>query len=490
MIKLWLVLILLSAVTYGIVQRSISGITKTPVWLCWLVMMFPAFLWTAWSQIYGESQPIPILLLLIPLLVCPLIYGWLVQRGKPVVEESKSSPNSSLEETRVSAIAKTLKPINSEEENSLRSCFPWNIYYLQNIDYRPQAILCRGKLKAIPEEAYRRVKTNVEKEFGDRFFLILQEGLKGQPFFALIPNPQAQGSKKDRDEPITRPVLALLFLAMTVVTTTVAGIEIAGFTVEQLQSEPDILNRGLLYSIPLIAILIVHELGHYFVSLSYNLRCTLPYLIPFPLFFGTLGAFVQRRTPTPHRRALFDIAIAGPIAGFLITIPILFWGLTQSQTVPLETSNIFDFKVFDPRSSFLLAMIAKSALGSKLGVDIAINLHPIAIAGYLGLLLTAFNLIPVGQLDGGNIAHAVFGQRMALVIGQIARILTTVLAVINPSFWLLAIFLWLMPLIDQPALNDITELDGYRDFAGLLSLGVLIFVLLPVPITVANWLNF
>lgn len=490
MIKLWLVLILLSAVTYGIVQRSISNITKTPVWICWLVMMFPAFLWTAWSQIYGESQPIPILLLLIPLLVCPLIYGWLVQIGKPKGAVAKSADSKNANPNKVDAIVKSLKPINSEEENSLRSCFPWNIYYLQNIDYRPQAILCRGKLKAVPEEAYRRVKSNIEKEFGDRFFLILQEGLKGQPFFALVPNPQAQRSKQDLSEPITRPVLAFLFLLMTIVTTTVAGIEIEGFTLEQLQSEPDILTRGLLYSIPLIAILIVHELGHYFASLSYKLRCTLPYLIPFPLFFGTLGAFVQRRTPTPHRRALFDIAIAGPIAGFVITLPILFWGLTQSQIVPLETSNIFDFKVFDPRVSFFLAVLAKSALGSKLVADVAINLHPIAIAGYLGLLFTAFNLIPVGQLDGGNIAHAVFGQRMALVIGQIARILTTVLALINPSFWLLAIFLWLMPLIDQPALNDITELDSVRDCAGLLSLGILIFVLLPLPGTVANWLNF
>ncbi len=492
MIKLWLVLILLSAVSYVIVQRSVSSITKTPVWLCWLVMMFPALLWTVWSQIYGESEPIPVLLLLIPLLVCPLIYGWLVQIGKPIETKSKSQPanNADSHQDTVKLIAKSLKPINSEEETSLRSCFPWNIYYLQNIDYRPQAILCRGKLKAIPEEAYHRVKTNVEKEFGDRFFLILQEGLKGQPFFALVPNPQAQGSKKDLNEPVTQNILAFLFLAMTLFTTTVAGIEIAGFTLEQLNSEPDILTRGLLYSVPLIAILTVHELGHFFTSNIYKLRCTLPYLIPFPLFLGTLGAFVQRRSPSPHRRALFDIAIAGPVAGFLITLPILFWGLTQSQTVPLETSNLFDFKVFDPRVSFFLAMIAKFALGGKLGSDLAINLHPIAIAGYVGLMFTAFNLIPVGQLDGGNIAHAVFGQRTALIIGQVARILTTVLAWINPSFWFLAIFLWLMPLIDQPALNDITELDSYRDLAGLLSLGLLIFILLPLPGTVANWLNF
>ena len=486
--KLLFVLALLSIVTYIIVQRSITNITKTPVWLCWFVMMFPAFLWTGWIYIFGESQPIPVLLLFIPLLVCPFIYGWLIQMGKPQPQKPQQTALDTVESVPKAAPT-PLRPINTEEETTLRNCFPWNIYYLQNIDYRPQAILCRGKLKTVPEEAYKKIKKNVEGAFGDRFFLIFQESFKGQPFFALVPNPQAAPEGKKSLELVTRPGLSLFLLLMTGMTTTIAGIEIQGFSLEQFQSEPSIIWQGLLYSIPLVAIILIHELGHYFATISYKIKCTLPYLIPIPFFVGTIGAFVQRRSPIPHRRALFDIAIAGPIAGLVVTIPLLWWGLTQSEVVPLEESNLFNFEALDYSLSFLLAMMAKLTLGSQLATGMALKLHPTAIAGYLGLLLTAFNLMPVGQLDGGHIIHAVFGQRMAVAIGQIARILAIFFALMHNHFLLWMIILWFMPLVDQPALNDITELDSWRDFGGLLVLGLLLLILLPLPVTVANWLS-
>jgi hypothetical protein len=165
---LLLVLIVLSIITYVVVQRSISNITKTPVWLCWLVMMFPAFLWTGWIYVVGDEEPIPILLLLIPLVVCPFLYGWLIQKGKITPQESPAAKKPLL--TKPEVPAPSLRPISNEEETTLRNCFPWNIYYLQNIDYRPQAVLCRGKLKTVPEEAYQRIKKNVEGAFGDRFW--------------------------------------------------------------------------------------------------------------------------------------------------------------------------------------------------------------------------------------------------------------------------------------------------------------------------------
>lgn len=494
--NLWFVLILLGIITYAVVERSISKITKTPVWLCWLVMMLPAILWTVWSNFNGDVQP-PLTLIFIPLVVCPLIYSWLIQIGRIAPEpNSESNPESNKDKATDSPeneapelaeeATQPLRPINSEEETALRNCFPWNIYYLQHIDYRPQAILCRGKLKTVPEEAYKRIKKNVEGEFGDRFFLIFQESFRGQPFFALVPNPTADQS--DATKSLTRPGLALLLLLITALTTTVAGVELQNFTQEQIQAQPELILQGLYYSIPLLLILLVHELGHYFATRAYKIDCTLPYLIPIPFFLGTLGAFVQRKTPLPNRQALFDIAIAGPMAGFILTLPILYYGLTQSQTVPLVENNLFDFSALDPSLSFCFALIAKVAMGNQLTPDVAIQLHPIAIAGYLGFLLTAFNLMPVGQLDGGHIVHAVFGQRMAIAIGQISRFVAIVFALINPAFWVWTIILWFMPLLDRPALNDITELDNLRDLGGLLALALLLFILLPLPPTVANWI--
>ena len=220
----------------------------------------------------------------------------------------------------------------------------------------------------------------------------------------------------------------------------------------------------------------------------------MPYFIPFPFFLdtfylGTLGAFTQRRSPIPHRQALFDVAIVGSVAGFILVLPVLLVGLYLSSTVPLEVGKTFDFAVLDPRFSFLLSLLAKLALGKQLTSGMGIELHPLAIAGCVGLLITAINLMPMGQLDGGHIVHAVFGQKTAIAIGQITRILAILFALVHPYFWIWTVILWLIPLIDQPALNDVTELNSWRDFSGLSILALLIFIVLPLPITVANWLN-
>ena len=495
--KLWLFLVLLSIIAYFTVQRSLKNVTRTPVWLCWLVTMLPAFIWTAWTYVFGAAQPLPLPVFLFPLIICPFLYGWLVQRGKPqkTAETNETKTIKMSKPAEESSPSPPPRPINLQEETTLRNCFPWNVYYLQNIDYRPQAIFCRGKLKTIPEKAYNEIKANIEQAFGDRFFLIFQESFRGKPFFALVPNPQAQIEPGKASQSDRRFGVALAMLLLTLLTTTIAGVSISGILPEELSANPNLLVKGLVYSLPLMLIIGVHEFSHYFVSTYYKIRTTLPYFIPFPFFpdtfaLGTLGAFTQKRSPIPHRKALFDVAIVGPVAGLIVTLPFLFWGLTLSQTVPLENSDTFSFTAINPRLSFLLSLLAKLALGTSLQPDMGIALHPMATAGCVGLLLTAINLMPIGQLDGGHIVHAVFGQKTAIAIGQITRILALLFALIHPYFWLWTIILWLIPLIDRPALNDVTELNNWRDACGLLALALLIFIVLPLPVTVGNWLNF
>jgi membrane-associated protease RseP (regulator of RpoE activity) len=498
--KLWLILILLSLITYYLVQRSVSKITKTPVWLCWLVMMLPAFIWTAWASFFGEERPLPLVLIVLPFVICPFLYGWLIQIGRLSKTEAEQveSSNSIEAETKPSLDAakpntarelSQVRPINATEEKALRSCFPWNIYYLQHIDYRPQAILCRGKLRTLSEEAYQKIKTNVEQAFGDRFFLIFQESFGGQPFFALVPNPQAQQKQRRAIKKITRPGLALGLLFIALITTTQAGLEMSGITWEQLESNPSLIVSGLAYSLALISIFGIHELSHYLVACYYHIRTTLPYFIPFPFFLGTLGAFMQRQEPFPHRKALFDVSIVGPVVGFLVTLPILLWGLSLSELVPLQDANIINIEALDLRFSFLLAVLGKIALGSQLQPGMGVHLHPLAIAGYIGLWIAALNLMPVGSLDGGHIVHAVFGQQTAMIVGQVTRFVAVLFALLHPHFWIWAIILWFIPLIDQPALNDVTELDQWRDLSGLLALALLVIILLPLPVTVAQWFN-
>jgi membrane-associated protease RseP (regulator of RpoE activity) len=434
----------------------------------------------------------PAFLLIGPFVICPFLYWWLVQKGRVTPQESSPSPlekaNLVLENIDNPAPKNDLKPITAEEEKSLRDCFPWGIYYLQNIDYRPQAILCRGKLRAVPEEAYQVIKNNVEKVFGDRFLLLFQESFQGQPFFALVANPWQQKTETIETEKVTRPFLALGLLLLTILTTTVVGAGLSGINAQQLENNSSLLLQGLPYSLGLIAILGLHEFSHYFTAVKYKIKTTLPYFIPIPFFLGTFGAFIQMRSPVPTRKALFDVAVAGPLGGIIIAIPLLFWGLSLSEIVPLTNqSSLLNFQALNPQFSFFLSIVAKLALGSNLIAGKAIHLHPLAVAGYVGIIVTALNLMPVGQLDGGHIVHAMYGQKTAIIIGQLTRLFMFILALVQPDFLLWAIILLLMPVSDQPALNDVTELDNKRDLLGLFSLALLLSILLPLPEAVARW---
>ena len=490
--EMWLLLGILGGFTYFIVKRSVAKVTTTPVWLIWLVLMTPALIWTGWTLIYGEDTPMPAFLLIGPFVICPFLYWWLVQKGRVTPQESPPSPpktaNLVLENIDNPAPKNDLKPITAEEEKSLRDCFPWGIYYLQNIDYRPQAILCRGKLRAVPEEAYQVIKNNVEKVFGDRFLLLFQESFQGQPFFALVANPWQQKTETIETEKVTRPLIALSLLLLTILTTTFIGAGLSGITAQQLENNSSLLLQGLPYSLGLIAILGLHEFSHYFTAVKYKIKTTLPYFIPIPFFLGTFGAFIQMRSPVPTRKALFDVAVAGPLGGIIIAIPLLFWGLSLSEIVPLTNqSSLLNFQALNPQFSFFLSIVAKLALGSNLIAGKAIHLHPLAVAGYVGIIVTALNLMPVGQLDGGHIVHAMYGQKTAIIIGQLTRLFMFILALVQPDFLLWAIILLLMPVSDQPALNDVTELDNKRDLLGLFSLALLLSILLPLPEAVARW---
>jgi len=507
--ELVVLFLILSAIGYFAIKKSVGKLTKTPIWLLWLALMSPPLIWMGWYLANGNQNSMPRSLVLIPLILSPLVYLWLIQMGRPKdsppeVELSKDSSNQANPITPIIINQETdledekkqvkVKPINPEEEKALRDCFPWGVYYLQKVDYLPQGVLCLGKLMTAPEKAYTTIKANLEKVFHDRFLIIFQETLQGQPFFALIPNPHSQVEKEKQkdysEEKLTRPVMALGLLLLTLVTTTIIGAEISGVTTTELETHPELVLQGLPYSLGLIAILGIHELSHYLFAVYYQIRTTLPYFIPIPFFLGTFGAFISIRSPMPHRKAVFDVAIAGPIGGFLVALPALVWGLAYSEVVPMgENSSMLSFQTLDPRFSLLLATISKIVLGSKLTSESAIALHPLAVAGYIGIIVTALNLIPVGQLDGGHIVHAMFGQGKALVIGQITRLLMILLAFVRGEFLLWAVILMFMPIADQPALNDVKELDNKRDLLGLGAIALFVAILLPLPPTLAQWLN-
>ena len=499
----FLFILLLGLATYLMVQHSVAHITRTPVWLLWLVLMTPAFLLSGWTLMYGAKQPPPPALIIWSIFVCTVLYWLLFQWGRQVPRDTQTQAQASESQPTIQPTPEPIvRPIEPTEETLLRNCFPWSVYYVQNIEYRPQSVICRGQLRTTASNAYQQIKTNIEAQFGDRFLLIFQEGLDDKPFFVLVPNAQAAKDKNTprRDqEKLTRPGLALLLLAATLVTTTLVGMELAGVSLPpiwkigslfQVLSSPDVLLKGLPYALGLMTILGTHELGHYLTARFYQIRSTLPYFIPVPFFLGTFGAFIQMRSPIPNRKALFDISIAGPIAGFVVTLPLIIWGLAHSDVVALtEKTRVLNPDALNPKYSILVALLSKLALGSLLTTKSAIDLHPVAVAGFLGLIVTALNLMPVGQLDGGHIVHAMFGQRTAMIIGQISRLLLLLLALVREEFLVWAIILLFMPLVDEPALNDVTDLDNGRDIWGLMAMALLIIIVLPLPVAIANFLQ-
>lgn len=481
----WLWLCLLGLMIYFILDRSVRKITRTPIWLLWLVMMTPPFLLSLSLLIYGQQKVLSSWLI-IPFIIFPLIYWWLVQKGRDPVSsspspESQSSPSSS---DSPPPHTEELRPIEPGEEEQLRNCFPWSVFAIHTIEYRPQAVICRGQLRTQSEIAYQTIENNIKDLFGERFLLLFQTSSSGQHFFALVPNPQQKSAEKDvfNQEPLTRPILALSLLILTLITTTFAGAEMSGIATTKLIENPTLILKGLPYAFGLMAIFASHEFSHYFTARFYQIPVTLPYFIPFPFFLGTVGAFISMKRPAPTRQALFDVSIAGPIGGFIVTIPLLIWGLHHSEIVPLSSrSGMLNFDSFNPKFSLLMTLFCKLIFASDFTAQNAIDLHPIAVVGYLGIIITAYNLVPLGQLDGGHIIHGMFGHQTTVVVGQISRLIMLVLSFLEPGLLLWTILLFLMPAYDEPALNDVTELDNFRDGIGFLALGLLLMIILPAP---------
>src|SRR5262245_51210902 len=203
-----------------------------------------------------------------------------------------------------------------------------------------------------------------------------------------------------------------LFLA-TVVTTLLAGAW-PSVPLQDLLTHPTRLVAGLPFAASLLSILAVHEFGHYTLGRRHGMPISLPYFIPAPppLFpVGTLGAVIRLRGPVRDRRALFDMAVAGPLAGMVLAVPILLYGLSRSTVIPAVGATEGGLELGDS----LLVMFLQWLVFGPLGDDRTLLLHPVGVAGWFGFFVTALNLIPAGQLDGGHLVYAMFGRRHAVI---------------------------------------------------------------------------
>jgi membrane-associated protease RseP (regulator of RpoE activity) len=286
--------------------------------------------------------------------------------------------------------------------------------------------------------------------------------------------------------------LNVLLFALTVLTTTAVGARmwfnfynnLPAFTTNDLEvmgrilTHPAQLLDGIPFSATLLLILMAHEMGHYAACRYYRVDATLPFFIPAPTLIGTFGAFIRIRSPILTRRALFDIGIAGPLAGFLFLAPALAIGLAYSKVIPgIAERGELVFGV-----PLLQAMVTSVIFPGVEAADI--YLHPIARAAWVGLLATALNLLPIGQLDGGHIVYTFVGKRHKMLSRLFALALVPLGLLFSYSWLFWAVILFFLGM-RHPRIHDTTPLGSGRKWLAVLALVIFLlsFSLTPVRLT-------
>jgi Zn-dependent protease len=313
-----------------------------------------------------------------------------------------------------------------------------------------------------------------------------------------------------RPRPSKTWVNGVLFL-LTVVTVLMAG-ALYSYSGPMPESISELLlgllnnlGDGVAFAVTLLAILVTHEFGHYLAGRYHKTTVTLPYFIPFPLsVFGTMGAFIQLKEPPKNRRILLDIGIAGPLAGLVVAIPLLLLGLYLSPVEKLPF-DLTPGQGFEGNSLLYLGLkyLVKGEMlpqpfnyfgvnpvvywikyyltGTPLpGGGRDVILHPIAWAGWAGLLVTAINLIPAGQLDGGHVAYVLFGRKAGKILPFILGALL-LLGFVWSGWWLWVILLLVLGRLYAEPLDQITTLDSRRRWLAILGLVIFALVFVPVP---------
>lgn len=278
----------------------------------------------------------------------------------------------------------------------------------------------------------------------------------------------------------TNPFINLVLFLLTVGSTLLVG---AGMVGVNIISHPERFAAGIPFACSILAILLVHEFGHYLMSAFHGVRATLPYFIPFPNIFGTLGAVIKTRSHIPDRRSLLDIGAAGPICGFAVALVAFGIGLHHSEVVetgPLaRRGDVWQFG-----DSIIVSLMTRLVKGRLIeGQDIWLS--PVAYAGWVGLLVTAFNLMPVGQLDGGHIVYALAGRRHSLVAKAVIAALI-VMGFYWQPWWIWVLLIMIMGAGHAPPLDDVTPLDAGRKLVAFAALAIFAVCLVPVPVRIGS----
>ena len=256
-------------------------------------------------------------------------------------------------------------------------------------------------------------------------------------------------------------------------------------TLRQVWGDPDLLRLGLAFSLPTLFILLCHELGHYLACRRYRIPATWPHFIPVPIGLGTFGAFIRIKARIRTKRELFDIGVAGPIAGFVALLPFLFWGISRSvpRAVAVAEPMTTNWILYLPGRSLLLQLVERIYHGPPAD-GVVLDLHPFALAAWVGMLVTSLNLLPLGQLDGGHILYAVAGRYQRKLALPLWFLLALGGWFFWPGWWLWSALVLLMRLGHPPVRDEAVALDRRRQALAIFALVMLVLCFMPVPLDI------
>jgi membrane-associated protease RseP (regulator of RpoE activity) len=372
-------------------------------------------------------------------------------------------------------LTKQIVPLSAEELKNIQGIFGIDTFFAtETMPYQEGAVF-KGNLRGEPDKVYAKLSGNLEAKYPDRFRLFLVANQEEKPVIVVLPKGNDPESLT-----VTQKVIALILLVLTLVSCLDSAGAMRGF---------DIFNNPLRYgealpiALGIFSILILHEIGHQVMAKRHNVKFSLPFFIPF-FQIGSLGSVNRFESILPNRKVLFDVALAGPAAGGIYSFLLLTAGFLLSHpgsgfTIP---SDYF-------QGSILVGTLAKIFLGSGL-TQATIEIHPLTVIGWLGLIITAINLMPAGQLDGGRIVQSIYGRKIA---GRTTIVTIAILLLgsfISPlSLYWAVVILLLQRNLERPSLNEITEPDDTRAALCLLALFLMIATLLPLTPALAGRLG-
>ncbi|MEM9538407.1 MAG: site-2 protease family protein [Cyanobacteria bacterium P01_E01_bin.42] len=389
------------------------------------------------------------------------------ETGSPLTVKNKDGIELIKETTQEQA--EEIFPIPAEDLQKIKGIFALDTFFsTETISYQEGAIF-KGNLRGEPDKVYSSLSEKLNDLLEDKYRLFLVESPEGKPVVIILPR-----ANDPKPATLAQKNLSLVLLIATLATSLEAAALLLGFDWFQQLGR---YGEALPIAFGLWFILAAHEFGHWFYAKRHDIRLSFPYLIP-SWQIGSFGSITRFESLIPDRAVLFDVALAGPAIGGLVSFILLIFGFILSHP-----GSLFQLPTEFLQGSILVGTLAKVILGSKLEATL-LDVHPLVIIGWLGLVINALNLMPAGQLDGGRIVQAIYGRKTARRTTLATLIILGLVAIFNagnpiPLYWGIVI-LFLQRDLERPSLNELSEPDDTRAALGLLALFLVLATLIPL----------